>query len=135
MMQQIKDVALEWAAAIQTREPEKVLALYHPDGLLWGTLSPVIRHGHPAILEYFIGFLDREGLSCRFNDGVVREYGDFAFYSGSYEFTWQMKDKTVLVPARFSFIYKKEGEKWLIMEHHSSLFPELPFRVRKYFRP
>jgi hypothetical protein len=134
MADQINEMALKWAEAVQSRFPENVLKLYHPNGSLWGTLSPVLRHGYAAIFEYFVRFLQWEDLKCEFTDGIIREYDDFAFYSGSYIFTWKVRSKLVEVPARFSFVYKKVDDQWLIIEHHSSLFPELPFRIRKYFR-
>ncbi len=124
--------SLKWAKAVKSRDPEQVLQLYHPDGVLWATLSPVIRHGHPAIHDYFVGFLNREGIECKFTSNQVREYGEFLFHSGAYVFTWKAGRNTIRVPARFSFVYKMEAGKWFIMEHHSSLFPDLPFKGRKY---
>jgi len=132
MPDQINEVALKWAQALQSRFPENVVGLYHPDASLWGTLAQEVRHGHPAIFEYFFRFLQKEDLKCEFTDGIIRVHNDFAFYSGSYIFTWKAADKTINVPARFSFVYKKENDQWLIMEHHSSLFPDQPFRIRKY---
>lgn len=134
MQEQIHEIARKWAQAIESRLPENVLKLYHPDGSLWGTLSPVLRQGHQAILEYFVKFLQWEDLKCEFKDGTIRIRDDYAFFSGSYVFTWRARGNNVEVPARFSFIYKKENGNWLIMEHHSSLFPELPFRIRKYIQ-
>ena len=134
MSDQIREIASKWAEAVGSRYPENVLGLYHPEGSLWGTLSPVLRQGHPAILEYFINFLSREDLKCEFTDGSIRIWDDYAFFSGSYVFTWKVSGSTVSVPARFSFVYKNENGNWLIMEHHSSLFPELPLRIRKYMR-
>jgi uncharacterized protein (TIGR02246 family) len=134
MTDPIQEAAQKWANAVKSCCPENVLELYHPDGVLWGTLSPTVRHGQNPILEYFISFFKREGLSCTFIDGVSRYHGDFAFYSGTYEFTWKAGTKTILLPARFSFVYKNEGGKWLIMEHHSSMFPELPFKMKKYIK-
>jgi uncharacterized protein (TIGR02246 family) len=130
----IQRTALKWAKAIESRIPENVLRLYHPEGALWGTLAQEFRLGHKNIYEYFILFLQKENLKCEFKEGQVRVYGDFALYSGWYEFTWEFSGNMVRLPARFSFFYRKEGSNWLIMEHHSSLFPEKPFRVRKYIR-
>jgi hypothetical protein len=132
MAKRTPEPSLKWAKAVKSRDPLKVIGLYHPDAILWATLSTVIRRGHPAIHEYFIGFLTRDSLECTFTDNQVREYGDFLFHSGSYYFTWKDKSNLIRVPARFSFIFKNEGGKWLIVEHHSSLFPELPFKVRKF---
>ena len=129
---QIRETALKWAQAIESRNPDNVLACYHPDACLWGTLSPVVRHKHEVIHEYFDMFLQWEELKCEFTEGITRIYGDFAFYSGTYIFTWTTRDHHVRLPARFSFVYHRVGDQWLIMEHHSSIFPELPFRIRKY---
>lgn len=132
MKDMIQKAAKDWADAIESRIPENVVRLYHPEGSLWGTLAQENRHGHEKIREYFVLFLDKEDLSCQYRDGFVRKYDDFAFFSGSYEFRWKIAGRNILVPARFSFIYKKEGKEWLIMEHHSSLFPDIPFKARKY---
>jgi uncharacterized protein (TIGR02246 family) len=134
MPDQINEIALKWAEAIQTRLPENVTKLYHRDASLWGTLAQEVRRGHAAINEYFVSFLQKDDLKCEFKDGHFRVYDDFAFYSGSYVFTWTVEDKPVILPARFSFVNKKENGNWLIMEHHSSLFPDLPFKIRKYIR-
>jgi len=32
-----------WADAFNSRDPERVLALYDPEAVLWGTVSPTIR--------------------------------------------------------------------------------------------
>jgi len=134
MSSQIPEPSRKWAEAIRTRIPENVMELYHSDGLLWGTLSPVIRHGFHPIHEYFISFLKREELNCEYTENIVREYDDFIFHSGTYIFSWKAGENNIRLPARFSFVFKKENGKWLILEHHSSLFPELPFRIRKYIR-
>jgi hypothetical protein len=134
MEDQILKTALNWAQAIETRCPENVLKMYHPEGALWGTLAQEFRFGHEEIFGYFVNFLNKEELKCEFIEGYVRIYDEFAIYSGTYEFTWKFAGRNVLLPARFSFIYKKEAGNWLIMEHHSSMFPEKPFRIRKYFR-
>lgn len=131
-MSYVPEPSWKWADAIRSRIPENVMELYHADGILWGTLSPTIRHGFHPIHEYFVSFLKRDELKCEYTENIVREYGEFLFHSGSYVFTWKAGKNRIRVPARFSFVYKKENGKWLILEHHSSLFPDLPFRIRKY---
>lgn len=123
MNEEILDIALKWAQAIQTRSPENVLKLYHTDALLWGTLAKEPRHGHDKIKGYFSKFLLRENLKCEFKETIIRNYNDFAICSGSYDFSWKVADKMIIVPARFSFVFKKENDKWLILEHHSSMYP------------
>lgn len=134
MQDQIINSATKWAQAIESRTPENVIKLYHPDGVLWGTLAQEYRHGHKNIVHYFDSFLDKEDLRCEFKDGIIRVHHDLAFYSGAYEFTWTFAGKPVVLPARFSFVYKKVHDDWLIMEHHSSMFPDKPFRIRKFIK-
>jgi hypothetical protein len=129
---QVIKAALNWVTAIETRSPENVIRLYHSDAVLWGTLAKDIRHGHENIKSYFIKFLKRDSLTCRFISGEVRLYGDFAFYSGAYEFTWRITDLSITVPARFTFIFKNEKGNWLILEHHSSLYPDQQFKLKEF---
>jgi uncharacterized protein (TIGR02246 family) len=131
---QIRAAADQWAKAVSSRVPQNVLQLYHLDGSLWGTLAQEYLHGHQAIHGYFLNFLDKEDLTCEFKTGLVRIFDEFSFYSGTYVFTWKFSDKEVELPARFSFVYRKVKGNWLIMEHHSSMFPDKPFKIRKFIK-
>jgi hypothetical protein len=42
--------------------------------------------------------------------------------AGLYTFTFGRTG--AIVPARYSFTYRWDGEQWLITSHHSSLMPE-----------
>jgi hypothetical protein len=42
-----------WIEAMNSRDPDKVVALYDSDAVLWGTVSPSIRDTRQAIQEYF----------------------------------------------------------------------------------
>lgn len=134
MEDQILFAAGQWAKAIRSRFPENVLQYYHSDAVLWGTLAQEFRHGHKEIITYFVNFLDKEDLKCEFKDGTARIYDQFAFFTGSYVFTWKFAGKKIVLPARFSFVYMKDNETWLIMEHHSSMYPDQPFRIRKFIQ-
>ncbi|MDX1949928.1 MAG: DUF4440 domain-containing protein, partial [Rickettsiales bacterium] len=52
----------------------------------------------------------------KLSDNVVNK-------SGIYTFTFEKDGKEVKVPARFSFTLVKEGNEWLVVEHHSSRMP------------
>lgn len=132
MEAEIHEVFLKWAKAIQSRSVENVLKLYHHDALLWGTLAKETRHGHERISAYFVKFLERDDLKCEFKESKIRIYNEFAFISGSYEFSWRVADKSIIIPARFSFVYKKENDQWLILEHHSSLYPDHEFKMKNF---
>jgi uncharacterized protein (TIGR02246 family) len=45
---------IKWADTLAQDDPDKILALYAPDAVFWGTLSLVVRNGRAAIRDYFV---------------------------------------------------------------------------------
>jgi hypothetical protein len=43
----------KWAVIFADDNPDAILALYDDEGVLWGTLSPVMLAGKPAVRGYF----------------------------------------------------------------------------------
>lgn len=130
-MQEILKAAQQWQEALSSGDENNVTALYHPEAVLWGTLSPVIRNNPELIKEYFVKFATLEDIRVEFKDPVIRIYGEVAVNTGYYTFSWKENGKMVVVPARYSFVYKKKGD-WKIIDHHSSVIPEQPFDLSKY---
>jgi len=118
MEQEILGLFDKWNATLQTGDPKQVAAMYA--GLLLPTVSPLVRHNHAEIEDYFVHFLAKNPVGTITN---VRVYGDIAINSGLYTFTLDGDESRVEVEARFTYVYKKEGDDWLILEHHSSLLP------------
>ena len=111
----------EWNKALQTGDPKKVSALYDSNSILLPTISNKVRHNHKEKEDYFTDFL-RLNPQGKIDESNVRLFGDeLAINSGIYTFTFN--DGRV-VPARFTFVYRWDGERWLIVEHHSSGMPE-----------
>jgi uncharacterized protein (TIGR02246 family) len=113
-----------WATALGTDDPDKVLPFYSGDAVLWGTLSPTVRASRAALNEYFIGaFKVLPGLKVSFGDQLIRVYGGTAVNTGYYTFSYIKDGETKSLPARYSFTYVKNGNRWLIVDHHSSAMP------------
>ena len=110
----------DWNRALLTGDPKKVAALYDSDGILVPTISNRVRHNHEEIEDYFVDFL-ATGPVGKIDESNVRTFGQLVINSGTYTFTF--KDGSV-VPARFTFLYRWNGERWMIVEHHSSQMPE-----------
>lgn len=110
----------QWNSALQTGDPKKVAALYESDGVLLPTVSNKVRRNHEEIEDYFVHFLAK-GPVGKIDEENVRTFGQLAINSGVYTFTF--KDGAV-VQARFTFVYRWNGEHWMIVEHHSSQMPE-----------
>ena len=110
----------QWNSALQTGEPKKVVALYESNAILLPTVSNQVRHNHAEIEDYFVHFLAK-GPQGKIDESNVRIFGDLAINSGVYTFTF--KDGAV-VQARFTYVYRWNGQQWKIIEHHSSQMPE-----------
>ncbi|MEL6442512.1 MAG: DUF4440 domain-containing protein [Cyanobacteria bacterium J06621_8] len=107
---------------------DEVAALYAEDGVLWGTVSEQVRDTPAEIRDYFEYFAKLPDLSVSSYKGCVRMYGkNLAINSGYYTFTLSKDGETKEVPARYSFVYQKNGSnQWNIIEHHSSALPKAP---------
>lgn len=113
-----------WNQALQTLDPDQVTALYASDAVLIPTVSNIVRDTPAAIREYFVHFLSKAPVA-RLHKTFEREIGaDHAVLSGVYLFNLTKEAGSADIPARFTFVYRREGDNWLIVEHHSSFMPE-----------
>lgn len=113
----------KWNAALQTLDPDQVVALYAEDAILLPTLSNSVRHNHAEIRAYFVDFLKKHP-SGTINESNIRDLGDTAVHSGIYTFALTSVGETSHAQCRFTYVYAKTGDDWKIIEHHSSLMPE-----------
>jgi len=124
---EVAAAASTWAQALGEDDPEKVLPLYADDAVLWGTLSPTVRADRPALRDYFVtAFKVLPGLKVKFGDQLIRVYGNTAVNTGYYTFSFTKDGEAKSLPARYSFTYVKNGDHWLIVDHHSSAMPPPP---------
>ncbi|MGB1129080.1 MAG: SgcJ/EcaC family oxidoreductase [Haloferula sp.] len=117
---EILELFTEWNNALQTGDPKQVAALYEDGGILLPTVSNKVRHNHEEIEDYFVHFLAKGPVGA-IDESNVRIFGDLAINSGVYTFSFKDGSK---VQARFTYAYRWNGERWLIVEHHSSAMPE-----------
>jgi uncharacterized protein (TIGR02246 family) len=125
--QQVATATQAWIDAMGSHDQARVLALYEPEAVLWGTTSSAIRDNPSSIREYF----DFLPTAPPYYKGVlgeqrIRVYGDMAINTGTYTFIGPALDaagKPVSRPARFSFTYRNRDGRWLIVDHHSSAVP------------
>src|SRR5512134_680159 len=122
-----EDVAVAtraWADAMTSHDIEKVVALYDSEAVLWGTRSPTLRDDPQTVRDYF-NILKTVPASYKavLGEQRIRVYGDMAINTGSYTFSETRDGKEIVRPARFSFVYRNRGGRWLIVDHHSSAVP------------
>lgn len=123
----VADATKEWISTFNTRDPARISALYAPDAILWGTVSKTIRTTHEEILEYFTeSATKRPNLRMFLGEYHVRVYGDLGSCSGYYTSRNPVDGQEVVIPMRFTFVFRREGERWMIVNHHSSRFASTP---------
>ena len=122
---QVAAATAEWIATFNTRDPARISALYAPDAILWGTVSKTIRTKPEEILEYFTESATmRPNLRMILGEYHVRVYGDIATNSGYYTSRNPVDGQEVVIPMRFTFTYRRTGDRWMIVNHHSSRFAQ-----------
>ena len=130
-MQSPESAKSEIAAATQTwiegmtrHDIERVVALYDPEAVLWGTRSPTLRDNPAAVREYFdILRTVPPSYKAVLGEQRIRIDGDMAINTGTYTFS-EVRDGTEIVrPARFSVVFRNRNGRWLIVDHHSSAVP------------
>lgn len=114
-----------WAEAFNAADLPALLALYHPQAVLWGTTSAVLLDSPPAIAAYFEStFSARPAPRVVMGAARTRLHDDVALSSGSYTLhLGGPAGEARALPARFSFVYARSGAGWLIVDHHSSVSP------------
>jgi len=115
-----------WAEAFNGRNPERVLALYDPEAVLWGTISPTLRDTPELIRDYFKGMPGQPQARVAIGEHRIRVYGDTAVNTGLYTFSNVRDGQPTTFPARFSFTYRQRDGRWVIVDHHSSAVPAPP---------
>lgn len=119
---------LNWIATYNNCDnPSKLAALYDGDAVLWGTMSQTIISTPASIQQYFERACTTNPKSTvELGQQLVRVYDDTAVSSGTYAFTVFPGGQARVVPARFSMTYRRNGDRWLIVDHHSSAMPAPP---------
>jgi len=119
---EISNQFVMWNKALQTGDPNIVAAYYAADAILLPTVSAKVRHNHDEIRDYFAHFLSKEPVG-RIVEQNIRIYDNIAINSGLYTFSLTEDGVHTDVSARFTFVYRKYEDGWLIIEHHSSILP------------
>lgn len=123
--EEVEQTFAKWRSALETGAPENVVKLYQPDAILLATLSPKPITTQEGRIEYFSKLTAKPKLSASVDEEHIKLLDeDNAVVSGLYTFRFEQDGKKVEIPARYSFVYEKVKNDWMIVEHHSSKLPE-----------
>jgi hypothetical protein len=118
----------QWCASIEIAQgnPQKVVQFYAKHAILLPTLSDkILFNDNGGLNDYFSKLTSYKNIHCVTKKLIVEMNGiDFATSAGFYQFIYTDKEgKSIVIPARFTFVYKKSNNEWLIIQHHSSKLP------------
>lgn len=118
----VRSTAMLWLNGISKGDADYMVSLYDTDAILHGTVSPVLREGSGLIREYFAAIEDSPPTMFFVEPMHIRVFADTAVNTGNYGVRLTPGADPILM--RYSFVYHKRGDEWLIVDHHSSVMPE-----------
>lgn len=116
-------VLAAWEAGFNECSAARIAALYDPAASFWGTTSRVLASTPEAVRFYFEGgCAARPPIRVAIGEHVTHLFGDAATAAGTDTFERGGRS----FPARFSFALVRRDDRWLIVQHHSSMMPGSP---------
>lgn len=122
--QQVAALFDEWNQTLATGNPQLVADRYAPDAVLEPTVSNVVRTDRAGIVDYFEHFLEGKPKGQILESHITVLGPTAAIDAGTYRFDLTTDGQQRTVDARYTFVYEKVGDQWLIINHHSSAMPE-----------
>jgi len=114
------DMTLAWAEAFNAGSLSGITGLYDPAAVLWGTTATDLIDTPAGVIAYFERVLAlRPSPQVKLGPNRLRLLDDMALVSGHYE----LQLGSQCLPARYSMALRRSNERWLIVDHHSSLLP------------
>jgi len=124
---QVQNTYYNWCTDINKARGDSatMVKFYAPDAVLLATFSDkILRNTQGGLNNYFHSLTSHQDIKCKTDKLMTRMEGDSAVNTGFYTFSYvDNHHKQVVIPARFTFVYKKINEKWMIINHHSSIVP------------
>jgi len=113
-----------WNEALKSKDYIRVASMYSSTDLSFlPTVSPDFIRDSQSTEKYFIEFLKKHPVGTVTADKVQSFGKDAYLHTGMYTFEVGSNDKRSSVDARFSYMWRKFGEEWKIVHHHSSALP------------
>jgi uncharacterized protein (TIGR02246 family) len=116
-------VTRQWNDAFAKHDLEKILSFYAKDATVWGTNALTLRTTPGEVRSFFQSTFRIPNVKIRFDNQTIRVFGNVAVVAGNYTFIAGSSNDEQTSSARYSFTFLKTGDRWLIIDHHSSPMP------------
>ena len=121
---EIEMALMNWLNTLADGDAVNMSDLYLDNGILLGTVAKEIKQGREQIQEYFEMFLKKSPIGS-IDTFILQNFGDVCISDGTYTFEIDGEGgNRESVAARYTYVWKKENEKWMIATHHSSVNPK-----------
>lgn len=120
---QIAAATKAWQSAYDSRDPDRIVAMYATEAVLWGTAAKTIAPTPAAVRDYFKNAALRPNARVAVGEQHIRVFGDTAVNAGYYTFADVRDGQAVSRPSRFTFVFHRKAGQWLLVAHHSSAMP------------
>lgn len=111
-----------WNSALQSGNPDLVVARYAEQSILLPTVSGKARLTAPEKKDYFVHFMAKNPVG-KIEHRQIQIGCNTAIDTGHYTFILNNGTTEQAVPARYSYAYQWTGDDWYIISHHSSMVP------------
>lgn len=120
----------QWIDCVGREDIDSLLPLFcENDNAFWGTFANKVRKTREELRTYYDEFLNCESIRCEITACTAREMTtDIVSFTGIYVFNIVKNagNPEVETVARFTFTIRHDNlvNRWMFVEHHSSLMPE-----------
>lgn len=118
---EVEKLFTRWNDSLKSKNIDSILSNYAEDAVLLPTLSTSPRKNQADIKKYFVDFV-KNGPSGKIQERTIRIGCNWAMDTGLYLFSFSDGKE---VQARYTYVYEYVNGKWLIVNHHSSMSPEI----------
>ena len=112
-----------WEKAVESAKMDDIMALYDNDAIMISTFAQNPLTKREQIIDFYQKVVVNPDIDVEILESHPRVYDNMATDSGRYALSYTQEGERVVIPARFTFVYKLENGKWMIVEHHSSRMP------------
>ena len=121
----VRNLFNQWNKYLKSKSAKTMASFYSDDCSFLPTLNKELKRWKEWAKEYFEHFLEKNPIWKIIEDEVHEIGNDTYVHHGLYDFEvdWGEKGKRKIAKARFTYIWKKNDEKYEIIHHHSSLKP------------
>lgn len=119
----VSSALVDWKDSVEGGDVDVIMALYDKKAIMISTFvqSPIT--SREGLFGYYKKVVANPDVRVEIEEENPRKFGNMAVNTGRYTLSYTQEGEAVTIPARFSFVYQLQGNKWIIVDQHSSRVP------------